>query len=155
MGLPAGTILSYVLVSDSSVCSLRKPRRGSTNREPVLTIKTHGTCKMQLAVQATGYVLHILHATLTINKGTMSDLAWEGYASDTINQGDNAPALTSPTGAPDGTTFAYSTTTTTVCTVDSSTGALTIVGTGTCTVSLTATNSNYNNGTKTATVTVN
>ena len=156
-GLPSGySVYSFFFGgAPSTVCRLKGPKKNRNETTPILIINGHGTCRLQMFVNITGYNQHVLNATLTINKGTMSDLAWVGYASDTITHGDNAPVLTPPTGAPAGTTFAYSTTTTTVCSVDSSTGALTIIGSGTCTVSLTATNNNYNDGTKTATVTVN
>ena len=75
----------------------------------------------------------------------MIDLVWTGYASDTIADGESAPALTPPTGAPAGTTFEYSTTTTTVCSVDSVSGAVTLVGGGLCEVRLTASRSGYRN----------
>ena len=85
----------------------------------------------------------------------MIALVWGGYTPDTIDEGDNAPSLSTPTGAPTGATFAYSTTTESVCTVGSSSGALTILSSGTCTITLTASADGYRDGVKTFNVTVN
>ena len=68
------------------------------------------------------------------------------YSPASVTFGDTAPAVTAPTGAQ--TTLTYSATPLTVCTVHSSTGALTIVAVGSCVVTATAaSNANYNQAT--------
>ena len=76
------------------------------------------------------------------------------YSASQITEGDAAPTVTAPSGAQ--TTLEYSAEPTSVCTVDSGTGALTIVGTGACTISAKApANVNYNETTDTFELTVN
>ena len=69
-------------------------------------------------------------------KGSQS-LSGFSYNPTSISFDDPVPELTAPTGAP-GTTIAYVSDTPMVCTVDASTGALTIVGDGICTITVTA-----------------
>ena len=75
------------------------------------------------------------------------------YSPATVTYGDTAPAVTAPGGVQ--TTLSYSATPATVCTVDASTGALTLVGVGDCNITATAAPSDdYNQGTAIYTVTV-
>ena len=75
------------------------------------------------------------------------------YSPATVTFGDTAPAVTAPGGVQ--TTLSYSATPATVCTVDASTGALTLAGVGECNITATAAPSDdYNQGTATYTVTV-
>ena len=75
------------------------------------------------------------------------------YSPATVTYGDTAPAVTAPDGVQ--TTLSYSATPSNVCTVDSSTGALTLEGAGSCAVTATAAPSDdYNRGTAIYTVTV-
>ena len=75
------------------------------------------------------------------------------YSPASVTYGDTAPAVTEPGGVR--TTLAYSAAPATVCTVDASTGALTLVGVGDCNITATAAPSDdYNQGTATYTVTV-
>ena len=75
------------------------------------------------------------------------------YSSATVTYGDTAPTVTAPSGVQ--TTLSYSATPATVCTVDASTGALTLVGVGDCNITATAAGTaNYNEATASFTVTV-
>ena len=75
------------------------------------------------------------------------------YSPATVTYGDTAPALTAPGGVR--TTLAYSATPATVCTVDVSTGALTLAGVGDCVITATAAGAaDYNEATAAFTVTV-
>ena len=75
------------------------------------------------------------------------------YSPATVTYGDTAPAVTAPGGVR--TTLSYSAAPVTVCTVDPSTGALTLVEVGECVITATAASSDdYNQGTATYTVTV-
>ena len=88
----------------------------------------------------------------TVDKGDQT-LTGFAYSTDTVTFGDTAPTVTAPTRAQ--TTLAYSATPSTVCTVDSGTGALTLDGVGECVVTVTAaSDTNYNQATATFTVTV-
>ena len=75
------------------------------------------------------------------------------YSSASVTFGGTAPTVTAPSGVQ--TTLFYSATPSDVCTVDSSTGALTLAGVGSCAVTATAASSaNYNEATAAFTVTV-
>ena len=88
----------------------------------------------------------------TVDKGDQT-LTGFAYSPDTVTFGNTAPTVTAPSGAQ--TTLEYSATPSTVCTVDSGTGALTLAGVGSCVVTVTAESSaNYNQETATFTVTV-
>ena len=66
-----------------------------------------------------------------VDKGDQT-LTGFAYSPASVTFGDTAPAVTAPTGAQ--TTLAYTATPATVCTVNASTGALTLVGVGSCVV---------------------
>ena len=75
------------------------------------------------------------------------------YSSDTVAFGSAAPTMTAPTGAQ--TTLSYSATPATVCTVDPTSGALTLEGVGSCEITATAAGTDdYDEATVTYTVTV-
>ena len=75
------------------------------------------------------------------------------YSPASVTYGDTAPAVTAPGGVQ--TTLAYSATPATVCTVDASTGALTLAGVGACVITATAAGTaDYNEATAAFTVTV-
>ena len=75
------------------------------------------------------------------------------YSVSSVGFGSAAPTVTAPSGAV--TTVGYTATPTTVCTVNATTGALTIVGVGDCQITATAAASDdYNEATATYTVTV-
>ena len=88
-----------------------------------------------------------------VTKGEQ-DLSGFAYSSATATVGGTAPTLTAPAVA-ESAALTYSTTTTTVCTVDSASGALTLKAAGSCTVTVTAAaTANYAETTATFTVTV-
>ena len=75
------------------------------------------------------------------------------YSASSVAFGSTAPTVTAPGGAQ--TTLEYSATPSTVCTVNATTGALTIVGIGSCEITATAASTaTYNEATATFTVTV-
>ena len=87
-----------------------------------------------------------------VSKGDQT-LTGFGYSASSVTFGSAAPALTAPTGAQ--TTLSYSAAPSTVCTVNDSTGALTLVSTGACTITAKAEGSaDYNEATAPFTVTV-
>ena len=88
----------------------------------------------------------------TVAKGDQT-LTGFAYGASSVAFGDTAPTVTAPTGVR--TSLSYSATPTTVCTVDSSTGALMLLEVGECEVTATAaSDANYNEATATFTVTV-
>ena len=75
------------------------------------------------------------------------------YSASSVAFGSTAPTVTEPAGA--ATTLEYSATPSTVCMVNATTGALTIVGIGSCEITATAASTaTYNEATATFTVTV-
>ncbi len=76
------------------------------------------------------------------------------YSADTATIGQTAPTVTAPTGAVVGSTLSYASGDEDVCTVDSVTGALTLVAAGSCVITVTASATNYNEATANFTITV-
>ena len=77
------------------------------------------------------------------------------YSSSTATVGQPVPTVTAPSGVQTGSTLSYSTTSAGICTVNSSTGTLTLVGAGDCVITVTASATpNYNEATATFTITV-
>ena len=75
------------------------------------------------------------------------------YSASSVTLLDTAPSVTAPTGLQ--TTLSYSATPSTVCTVDSTTGALTLAGVGSCVITATSAGTDdYDEGTATFTVAV-
>ena len=100
-------------------------------------------CIMALTLSRDGYNDETHTYTFSVWSGVV-ELIWNGYSSHTINI---ANRLTPPTPVPPvsgtpGVSFAYSTTDT-ACSVNSATGALTILTAGSCTVTLTASANNH------------
>ncbi len=77
------------------------------------------------------------------------------YSAGTATVGQTAPTVTAPSGVQTGSTLSYSTTSAGICTVDTDTGALTLVGAGDCVITVTASaTANYNEATAESTITV-
>ena len=116
------------------------------------TADTNTTSATVTVSDEAGNTAAILITFPAVGKGDQA-LNGFGYSASSAMFGDSAPTVTAPTGAQ--TTLSYSATPATVCTVDSSTGALTIVSVGRCKITATAAStSNYNQATATFTVTV-
>ena len=77
------------------------------------------------------------------------------YSAATATVGQSAPTVTAPTGQQAGSSLSYASSDTNICTVESSTGALTLVAAGTCAITVTASaTTNYLVATDTITITV-
>ena len=118
-----------------------------------LTLDGAGDCVVTATAEETAdnYNQATADFTVTVAKGeqTLADFA---YNPDTVTFGGSAPTFTAPTGAQ--TTLSYAASPAEVCTVNATSGALTLVGPGTCTVTATAAGTdNYNEVAVTATVT--
>ena len=88
-----------------------------------------------------------------VDKGDQAVSGFQ-YSASSVTFGSNTiPTVTAPTGVL--TTLSYSATPASVCTVDPSSGALTLVGAGICEITATAAGSDhYNEASDTFTVTV-
>ena len=87
-----------------------------------------------------------------VDKGDQALVGFQ-YSASSVSFGSTAPTVTAPTGAQ--TTLGYSAEPSTVCSVDDTSGALTLDGVGTCTITATAEASdNYNEASVTFDVTV-
>ena len=102
---------------------------------------------------AAGNTAGVSIAFPAVDKGDQA-LSGFQYSASSVTYGTNSvPTVTAPTGVL--TTLGYSATPASVCTVDPSTGALTLAGAGTCVVTATAAGSDdYNEATASYTVTV-
>ena len=88
----------------------------------------------------------------TVAKGDQTLTVFR-YSAETVTFGDTAPTVTPPSGAQ--TTVTYTATPQDVCTVNTTTGVLTLLEVGACVITATAaSNNNYNEATATFTVTV-
>ena len=146
-GGPEGVSVSYAYASTTTnVCTV--------NSSGALTLVRDGTCTIRLTASATNYRDTTIDRSITINKGTMSSFAWSGYAGSNAVTFPTAPALVNPTGMASGATLAYSTVSSTVCSVNSSSGALTLLGTGNCVVKVVVTAAGYSDATVSVTVVV-
>ena len=69
------------------------------------------------------------------------------YSADTATVGQPAPTVTEPTGQQTASSLSYASSDTNICTVDATTGALTLVAAGTCAITVTASaTANYEGG---------
>ena len=90
-GAPGGVSVTYGYVSTTmNICTV--------SSIGALTLVRDGTCTIRLTVSAENYSDTIVDQNITINKGTMSGFAWNGYAGSNAATFPNAPALVAPTG---------------------------------------------------------
>ena len=86
------------------------------------------------------------------------EIEWGGYNPETTSIGGSVgivqPRVVQPVPAPPGVVWSFETRTTDVCSVDSRTGALTLIGAGACQVTVTASAPGYKPATASAQVTV-
>ena len=118
-----------------------------------LTLDGVGDCAVTATAEETAnYIQATADFTVTVDKGEQP-LTGFGYSPATVNFGDAAPTLTAPTGAQG--TLSYAATPAEVCTVNATSGALTLDGLGECVVTATAEETaNYIQATDDFTVTV-
>ena len=118
-----------------------------------LTIVGAGDCEVTVTAAVTAdYEVATAMTAVAVAKGAQT-LTGFRYSAASVTFGDTAPTVTAPGGAR--TSLSYSAVPSTVCTINSSTGALTLVGVGKCVVAATAAvTANYNDATATFAVTV-
>ena len=116
------------------------------------TADTNTTSAIVTVSDAAGNTDTVSVAFSAVAKGDQT-LSGFQYSASSVAFGSAAPTVTAPSGVQ--TTLSYAATPTAVCSVDSSTGALTIVGVSSCEITATAaSDSNYNEAEATFTVTV-
>ena len=144
---PSGAVTEVTYsATPATVCSV-------DSSSGALTITGAGTCTITATAEsAENYNEASVTFQLTVAKADQT-LRGFAYSDDAITFGDPAPTVTAPSGAV--TEVTYSATPATVCSVDSSSGALTITGVGTCTITATAESAeNYNEASVTFQLTV-
>ena len=113
-----------------------------------------GTCTITATLSKTGYTDKTNNYDITINEGTIAVSNWGTYSSVTV--GASAGAAPNLLGFnPSDATKNYTTSTGTLCNVDSGTGAVTGIDDGTCTVTLTLSKTGYADKTNEYSITIN
>ena len=136
-GLPSGLVID----AGSGVISGTPDTADTTTTSATVTVSDEAGNPAEVSI-----------AFPAVDKGDQT-LSGFSYSASSATFGSAAPTVTAPSGVQ--TTLSYSATPSTVCSVDSSTGALTLVSVGSCEITATAaSDSNYNEAEATFTVTV-
>ena len=129
-----GDLIYSVHSSDGSKCGVDS----ATGAVTAKVAGVGGTCRIQAKYAGNAnYRASDLATidTVAIGQGSWGNVAWTGYSPATATVGGTSPTLQSPTSTPEADGWTYSTTAAgTVCTVNTSTGALTLNGVGNCPV---------------------
>ena len=113
-----------------------------------------GTCEIDLTLSKIGYTNKTNRYSFTVNAGTIAVDGWGTYSAVTVGgSAGTAPSLSGL--VPQNATKSYTTTTGTLCDVNSSTGAVTGKDDGTCTVRLALNKTGYTEKTHNYSVTIN
>jgi hypothetical protein len=139
--------VSYATTT-ASVCSVN----ASTG---VITIVTAGTCSVTATKAAdTNYNVASGSTSVVIGKATQSTLTLTP-ANSSVVFGDGQSANVTAAGGSGTGSVTYASNSTGICSVNSTTGAVTILTAGTCSITATkATDTNYNSATASASITV-
>ena len=135
---PSGTTISYSSTT-ASVCSV-------DSGTGTITAVSAGSCVVRATFSKTGYTSKTADATaVTVVNGTMGTISWTNtYASGDLSVPNTRTLAMAPTiDSPSGTTISYSSTTASVCSVDSGTGMITAVSAGSCVVRATFSKAGY------------
>lgn len=129
--VPNGVTIRYAS-EDTSICTVDAATGAAT-------LKAAGTCRVTATSAATNtYATKSASISIESRAKDQPDLAWFGYSPQTATVGGEAPQLaTRPDDSRVG-TLRFSARPSETCTVDSSSGTLTITAPGTCTVSVTS-----------------
>ena len=151
----SATITYAVDSAGNTGCTLGS---GSAEAKRTLDFTGAGTCTVSVTVSRTHYADWSRTVTVTVTTITPVAISWTGYGSgsNSITYFEFVPEPDTATLTPTTATASYAATGSN-CTVNSSTGVLTITGAGECVVTLTATPADGNNsvGTLSVTFTVN
>ena len=151
VGASEADSITYELKSSTSAnCTLVDANTGEVRANAVSFDLVEGSfprvnCIVIGTARRTNYVDNISgDISIKLLPGFINDVAWTGYSSNTVTYGDVVPTLNEPTSTTVGVTWVYSTiTSNSICTVNSNTGALTIIGVGSCVVTVTPTKTGY------------
>ena len=155
-GAHSSATITYAVDSAGNTgCTLGS---GSAEAKRTLDFTGAGTCTVSVTVSRDNYADWSRTVTVTVTTITPVAISWTGYGSgsNSITYFQWVPAPDTATLTPTTATASYAATGSN-CTVNSSTGVLTITGAGECVVTLTATPADGNNsvGTLSVTFTVN
>ena len=138
-GQASGSSLAYAVTSGGANCSV-------DSGTGTVTGIAVGTCVVTLTVSKSGYDDFEATNDAEVVTGTMGAITWPGdaYASGDLTVPgtralSNAPTVASPAGA----TVSYSSTDSSVCTVDPADGTVTAVDDGSCVVTATFSKTDY------------
>ena len=149
-GLPSGLVFSATRVEHSVVYGTYVPV-GVIGGAPDTADEDIATVTVTVTDKA-GNAVDVSIAFPPVDKGEQV-LSRFAYSPDTVGLRDPAPTLTAPRGAQGA--LSYAATPSEVCSVDETTGALTLVGAGLCEVTVTAASTaDYNEAAATFTVSV-
>ena len=104
-----------------------------------LTIMSVGECRINLTniAKPPEYGAGTASASVQVDVDP-TPVQWDGYSPTSVRLGDTAPTLLPPTAPSSLLRFSYASITPSVCSVDSTSGALRLIAEGTCSVTLTA-----------------
>jgi hypothetical protein len=144
----SGTGSTSFATTTASVCSI-------DSATGFLTVLTAGTCSITATKAAdTNYLVATASITITISKATQATLTASSSPSNTT-YGSATVVTISGTGGSGTGAVSYASTTASVCSVNASTGVITIVTAGTCSVTSTkAADTNYNVATASTSVVI-
>ena len=140
-----GDLVYSVHSSDATYCSVD----GSSGAVTAKAAGVGNDCRIQAKYAGDANYLESSPATVAtigIIAGTFTSVTWSGYSGGTVRFGDTR-SVVAPTSVPAADSFSYSTSSaSSICTVDSSTGLLTAKqGLQTCVVEVTAHKAGYTN----------
>ena len=132
-GTPAGATVSYQIVTGANSAGCAWKGSSGVNQR-TLTFADDGSCDVRVEVTRMGYnAWSSPDITITVNPASWTTApAWTGYTGS-ATYGSAAPGPASPSSTPTA-TWTYATSTGAVCSVDETSGALTIAAAGDCTV---------------------
>ena len=127
----------------------------ASNTVPTVTFTDTTNCLVTASVIRSGYNTWTSAShTITVTPASFTSASWSGYSSATATVGEAAPTPTDPSSTPEADSWSYSTTAANICTVHSTTGALTIVRVGSCPVTATPVKTGYDGSSQAVTVTI-
>lgn len=148
--LSGGTGFGAVTFSstDTSVCTVN-------STTGAITVVTAGTCAITATKSGdTNFLTASAGATVTIAKAAQAALSASGSSSSTTF-GNSSPITINTSGGSGTGAISYSSNTSSVCSVNASTGVIAIITAGNCEIKVTrAASTNYNQATTTATVSI-
>ena len=131
----AGATISYALKAGSGTnCTLANAGTGQVTARAV-DLTTTKTCTIIGTAARTGYTSKTSgDISIQLSPGAWGAVGWTGYGGNTATYAVAAPGLTAPTSTPTADSWIYNSMTGAVCSVNGSSGALTLLAAGKCVV---------------------